>query len=72
MVKRIGVGGLTMVESHVIVQSECAKLRKDQLLEIMQDAVVHVLERHIDRRGPYVIHDSDLRPSVSLMSQIRL
>lgn len=35
--------------------------RHDQLLEIMQDAVEHVLERQDTRRGPYLIHDNDLK-----------
>lgn len=35
--------------------------RKEQLREIMSDAVKHVLERPESRRGPYVINDSDLK-----------
>lgn len=38
-----------------------AQSRKDQLSEIMRDAVSSVLERHDSRRGPYVIDDNDIK-----------
>jgi|GEM_PF-3973598 len=42
-------------------ESVRSQSRHEQLLEIMKDAVVHVLERQDNRRGPYVIHDNDLK-----------
>jgi hypothetical protein len=40
-----------------------AQSRKDQLSEIMRDAVNSVLERPDSRRGPYIIDDKDLKSS---------
>lgn len=38
-----------------------AQSRKDQLSEIMRDAVNSVLKRPDTRRGPYVIDNKDLK-----------
>ncbi|MBZ9867738.1 hypothetical protein LB515_20390 [Mesorhizobium sp. CA15] len=42
-----------------------AQARKDQLSEIMRDAVNSVLERPDVRRGPYVIDNNDIKTAVA-------
>lgn len=42
-----------------------AQARKDQLSEIMRDAVSSVLERPDVRRGPYVIDNNDIRAAAA-------
>lgn len=51
-----------MVETNSRTSSEIsAQSRKDQLSEIMRDAVNSVLERPDSRRGPYVIDNNDIK-----------
>ena len=49
----------------VKVKSVTGQVRKDQLFDIMRDAVQSVLERPDARRGPYVLDDASLRKSVA-------
>lgn len=43
-----------------------AQSRKDQLSEIMRDAVSSVLERPDSRRGPYVIDNNDIKSGATI------
>lgn len=52
-------------QTAVKVESETGQVRKDQLFDIMRDAVERVLERPDSRRGPYVLDDAVLRKSVA-------
>lgn len=52
-------------KAAVKVESETGQVRKDQLYDIMKDAVQRVLERPDSRRGPYIFDDASLRKSVA-------
>ena len=38
-----------------------APARQSELMQIMRDAVQHVLDRPDTRRGPYILSDTDLQ-----------